>query len=119
MKVKVRVNIHGIFSVSSASLVEVQKSDETEEPMETEQANDKEGEVCHQVSFYTEHHTSISTIRASVLTQKTHLVFVTPLQSKMQTDQEEQQGQGEGQKETEEKTPRENEEMEVGCSVFV
>ncbi|XP_041653654.1 heat shock 70 kDa protein 4b [Cheilinus undulatus] len=44
VKVKVRVNIHGIFSVSSASLVEVQKSDETEEPMETEQANDKEGE---------------------------------------------------------------------------
>uniref|UniRef100_A0A8C4DQW9 Heat shock protein 4b n=1 Tax=Dicentrarchus labrax TaxID=13489 RepID=A0A8C4DQW9_DICLA len=45
VKVKVRVNIHGIFSVSSASLVEVQKSDETEEPMETEQANEKEGEV--------------------------------------------------------------------------
>uniref|UniRef100_A0A4W6E4M5 Heat shock protein 4b n=1 Tax=Lates calcarifer TaxID=8187 RepID=A0A4W6E4M5_LATCA len=45
VKVKVRVNIHGIFSVSSASLVEVQKSDESEEPMETEQANDKEGEV--------------------------------------------------------------------------
>ncbi|KAM4621949.1 heat shock 70 kDa protein 4b [Polymixia lowei] len=44
VKVKVRVNIHGIFSVSSASLVEVQKSDETEEPMETEQTNDKEGE---------------------------------------------------------------------------
>lgn len=45
VKVKVRVNIHGIFSVSSASLVEVQKSDETEEPMETEQANEKDGEV--------------------------------------------------------------------------
>uniref|UniRef100_A0A8C3ATC1 Heat shock protein 4b n=1 Tax=Cyclopterus lumpus TaxID=8103 RepID=A0A8C3ATC1_CYCLU len=45
VKVKVRVNIHGIFSVSSASLVEVQKSDETEEPMETEQANDKDGET--------------------------------------------------------------------------
>lgn len=44
VKVKVRVNIHGIFSVSGASLVEVQKSDETEEPMETEQANDKDGE---------------------------------------------------------------------------
>lgn len=45
VKVKVRVNIHGIFSVSSASLVEVQKSDETEEPMETEQANENDGEV--------------------------------------------------------------------------
>uniref|UniRef100_A0A8C9X9S4 Heat shock protein 4b n=1 Tax=Sander lucioperca TaxID=283035 RepID=A0A8C9X9S4_SANLU len=45
VKVKVRVNIHGIFSVSSASLVEVQKSDETEEPMETEQDNGKEEEV--------------------------------------------------------------------------
>ncbi|KAK2849271.1 hypothetical protein Q5P01_009105 [Channa striata] len=45
VKVKVRVNIHGIFSVSSASLVEVQKSDETEEPMETEQSNEKDGET--------------------------------------------------------------------------
>ncbi|XP_056142329.1 heat shock 70 kDa protein 4b [Lampris incognitus] len=44
IKVKVRVNIHGIFSVSSASLVEVLKSDETEEPMETEQTNEKDGE---------------------------------------------------------------------------
>uniref|UniRef100_A0A8C9S7H5 Heat shock protein family A (Hsp70) member 4 n=1 Tax=Scleropages formosus TaxID=113540 RepID=A0A8C9S7H5_SCLFO len=38
VKVKVRVNIHGIFSVSSASLVEVHKSEEDEEPMETESA---------------------------------------------------------------------------------
>lgn len=45
VKVKVRVNIHGIFSVSSASLVEVQKSDETEEPMETEQGAEKYEEV--------------------------------------------------------------------------
>uniref|UniRef100_A0A8C9VN57 Heat shock protein 4b n=1 Tax=Scleropages formosus TaxID=113540 RepID=A0A8C9VN57_SCLFO len=45
VKVKVRVNIHGIFSVSSASLVEVQKSAEGEEPMETEQGV-KEEEVC-------------------------------------------------------------------------
>ncbi|XP_068596933.1 heat shock 70 kDa protein 4b [Brachionichthys hirsutus] len=45
VKVKVRVNIHGIFSVSSASLVEIQKSDGNEEPMEAEQANDKDGEV--------------------------------------------------------------------------
>ncbi|XP_001366416.1 heat shock 70 kDa protein 4 [Monodelphis domestica] len=37
VKVKVRVNVHGIFSVSSASLVEVHKSDESEEPMETDQ----------------------------------------------------------------------------------
>ncbi|KAL9836307.1 heat shock 70 kDa protein 4 isoform 1-T1 [Geothlypis trichas] len=37
VKVKVRINIHGIFSVSSASLVEVHKSDENEEPMETDQ----------------------------------------------------------------------------------
>ncbi|XP_029297900.1 heat shock 70 kDa protein 4b [Cottoperca gobio] len=77
VKVKVRVNIHGIFSVASASLVEVQKCDETEEPMETEQVNEKDGE------------------------------------NKMQTDQDEQQGQGEGPKEAEEKTPRENEEMEI------
>ncbi|MCI4381593.1 hypothetical protein PGIGA_G00253800 [Pangasianodon gigas] len=37
VKVKVRMNIHGIFSVSSASLVEVLKSEESEEPMDTEQ----------------------------------------------------------------------------------
>ncbi|CAF99070.1 unnamed protein product [Tetraodon nigroviridis] len=73
VKVKVRVNIHGIFSVSSASLVEVQKSDETEEPMETEQANEKDEQdvlVC---------------------------------QNKMQTDQDEQQNQGDSPKEPEEK----------------
>lgn len=52
VKVKVRVNIHGIFSVSSASLVEVQKADETEEPMETEQANEKDEQVRpHEPSF--------------------------------------------------------------------
>uniref|UniRef100_A0AAR2KWS8 Heat shock protein 4b n=1 Tax=Pygocentrus nattereri TaxID=42514 RepID=A0AAR2KWS8_PYGNA len=39
VKVKVRINIHGIFSVSSASLVEMQKSEEGEEPMDTEQTN--------------------------------------------------------------------------------
>ncbi|XP_073402350.1 heat shock 70 kDa protein 4 isoform X1 [Dendrobates tinctorius] len=38
VKVKVRVNVHGIFSVSSASLVEVHKTDDSEEPMDTEQA---------------------------------------------------------------------------------
>lgn len=36
VKVKVRVNVHGVFSVSSASLVEVIKPTEGEEPMETE-----------------------------------------------------------------------------------
>uniref|UniRef100_A0A452R9R5 Heat shock protein family A (Hsp70) member 4 n=1 Tax=Ursus americanus TaxID=9643 RepID=A0A452R9R5_URSAM len=43
VKVKVRVNVHGIFSVSSASLVEVLKFEENEEPMETDQ-NAKEEE---------------------------------------------------------------------------
>lgn len=60
MKVKVRVNIHGIFSVSSASLVEVQKSDEAEEPMETEQSSEKDGEVL-QVLFITERPISMCT----------------------------------------------------------
>lgn len=45
VKVKVRVNIHGLFSVSGASLVEVVKTAEGEEPMETDQAV-KEEEVC-------------------------------------------------------------------------
>uniref|UniRef100_A0A673ZE84 Heat shock protein 4a n=1 Tax=Salmo trutta TaxID=8032 RepID=A0A673ZE84_SALTR len=38
VKVKVRVNVHGVFSVSSASLVEVLKPTEGEEPMETDLA---------------------------------------------------------------------------------
>lgn len=45
VKVKVRVNVHGVFSVSSASLVEVLKTGEGEEPMETDQTG-KEEEVC-------------------------------------------------------------------------
>lgn len=45
VKVKVRINVHGVFSVSSASLVEVLKPAEGEEPMETEPAA-KEEEVC-------------------------------------------------------------------------
>uniref|UniRef100_A0A8C1KJV8 Heat shock protein 4b n=1 Tax=Cyprinus carpio TaxID=7962 RepID=A0A8C1KJV8_CYPCA len=44
VKVKVRVNVHGIFSVSSASLVEVQKSEEEEESMDTEQSTEKDNE---------------------------------------------------------------------------
>lgn len=50
VKVKVRVNIHGIFSVSSASLVEVHKSDENEEPMETDQ-HAKEEEVMDDIAL--------------------------------------------------------------------
>uniref|UniRef100_A0A3Q0RTA7 Heat shock protein 4a n=1 Tax=Amphilophus citrinellus TaxID=61819 RepID=A0A3Q0RTA7_AMPCI len=45
VKVKVRVNVHGVFSVSSASMVEVVKTAEGEEPMETDQIV-KEEEVC-------------------------------------------------------------------------
>lgn len=55
VKVKVRMNIHGIFSVSSASLVEVLKNEETEEPMDTEQTTspttEKEEEVLHFFTF--------------------------------------------------------------------
>ncbi|KAE8614561.1 hypothetical protein XENTR_v10008216 [Xenopus tropicalis] len=42
VKVKVRVNIHGIFSVSSASLVEIHKTEDGEEPMETDQVTKEE-----------------------------------------------------------------------------
>lgn len=45
VKVKVRVNVHGVFSVSNASLVEIIKETEGEEPMETDQTT-KEEEVC-------------------------------------------------------------------------
>lgn len=44
VKVKVRVNVHGVFSVSSASLVEIVKMAEGEEPMETDTPS-KEDEV--------------------------------------------------------------------------
>uniref|UniRef100_A0A8C7ITA7 Heat shock protein 4b n=1 Tax=Oncorhynchus kisutch TaxID=8019 RepID=A0A8C7ITA7_ONCKI len=72
VKVKVRVNIHGIFSVSSASLVEVQKTEEGEEPMDTEQQATPEKEEEKEVV------------------------------GNMQTDQDETKAQGDGQKETEE-----------------
>ncbi|KAM4748038.1 heat shock 70 kDa protein 4 [Rhinophrynus dorsalis] len=42
VKVKVRVNVHGIFSVSSAALVEIHKTEDGEEPMETDQATKEE-----------------------------------------------------------------------------
>ncbi|XP_029375286.1 heat shock 70 kDa protein 4a isoform X4 [Echeneis naucrates] len=48
VKVKVRVNVHGVFSISSASLVEVIKTAEGEEPMETDQTA-KEEEVCNKM----------------------------------------------------------------------
>lgn len=50
VKVKVRVNVHGVFSVSSAALVEVIKDAEGEEPMETDQTV-KEEEVCICVGY--------------------------------------------------------------------
>uniref|UniRef100_A0A665WDS8 Heat shock 70 kDa protein 4-like n=1 Tax=Echeneis naucrates TaxID=173247 RepID=A0A665WDS8_ECHNA len=93
VKVKVRVNIHGIFSVSSASLVEVQKSDETEEPMETEQATAKDGEV-------------LQTNKCLHSVDNEHQITIFASLP----------GQGDGQQETEEKVPRENEEMEEGKS---
>ncbi|XP_056302021.1 heat shock 70 kDa protein 4a [Danio aesculapii] len=46
VKVKVRVNVHGVFSVSSASLVELLKPGEGEEPMETDTpAKDEENKM--------------------------------------------------------------------------
>lgn len=52
VKVKVRVNVHGIFSVSSASLVEVHKTDESEEPMETDQTAKEEEVFLHILFFF-------------------------------------------------------------------
>lgn len=47
VKVKVRVNVHGVFSVSSASSVETVKTSEGEEPMEMEQtAKEEEVSEC-------------------------------------------------------------------------
>lgn len=51
MKVKVRVNIHGIFSVASASVIEKQnvEGDPSDAPMETEASfknESKDDVVC-------------------------------------------------------------------------
>lgn len=51
MKVKVRVNIHGIFSVASASVIEKQNidGDHSDAPMETETSfknESKDDVVC-------------------------------------------------------------------------
>ncbi|XP_064829214.1 heat shock 70 kDa protein 4-like isoform X3 [Oncorhynchus masou masou] len=83
VKVKVRVNIHGIFSVSSASLVEVQKTEEGEEPMDTEQqaTPEKEEEVIGNMQT--------------------------------DQDETKAQGDGQKETEEEEKTPPENVEMET------
>lgn len=54
VKVKVRVNVHGVFSVASASLIEIVKPAEGEEPMETDQTA-KEEEVCVQKGLCPEH----------------------------------------------------------------
>uniref|UniRef100_A0A8C2WRJ9 Heat shock protein 4a n=1 Tax=Cyclopterus lumpus TaxID=8103 RepID=A0A8C2WRJ9_CYCLU len=47
VKVKVRVNVHGMFSVSSASLIEVMKVAEGEEPIETDQPVKEEENKMH------------------------------------------------------------------------
>lgn len=47
VKVKVRVNVHGMFSVSSASLIEVLKIAEGEEPIETDQPVKEEENKMH------------------------------------------------------------------------
>ncbi|XP_068456115.1 heat shock 70 kDa protein 4a [Clinocottus analis] len=47
VKVKVRVNVHGMFSVSSASLIEVLKIAEGEEPIETDQPVKDEENKMH------------------------------------------------------------------------
>uniref|UniRef100_A0A8C0VE90 Heat shock 70 kDa protein 4 n=1 Tax=Cyanistes caeruleus TaxID=156563 RepID=A0A8C0VE90_CYACU len=93
VKVKVRVNIHGIFSVSSASLVEVHKSDENEEPMETDQ-HAKEEEVTD------------SLLPAA---QNPHGAQLG--RSQMQVDEEQQKA--EEQQQTQPENKAESEEMEV------
>ncbi|XP_075958747.1 heat shock 70 kDa protein 4a [Anarhichas minor] len=47
VKVKVRVNVHGMFSVSSASLIEVMKTAEGEEAIETDQPAKEEENKMH------------------------------------------------------------------------
>ncbi|XP_054481227.1 heat shock 70 kDa protein 4a [Anoplopoma fimbria] len=47
VKVKVRVNVHGMFSVSGASLIEVMKTADGEEPIETDQPSKEEENKMH------------------------------------------------------------------------
>uniref|UniRef100_A0A672GFK0 Heat shock 70 kDa protein 4-like n=1 Tax=Salarias fasciatus TaxID=181472 RepID=A0A672GFK0_SALFA len=67
VKVKVRVNIHGVFSVSSASLVEVIKSSEEEEPMETDQtAKEEVSSESKQAGFHSQPHTIAQASKKSI-----------------------------------------------------
>lgn len=56
VKVKVRVNVHGIFSVSSASLIEKQKGEMEDVQMEMEptvQNESRQEEQVENMSFFT------------------------------------------------------------------
>lgn len=58
MKVKVRVNIHGLFSVANASIIEKQhiEGDHNDTPMDTESSSKNQGRddelVCELVNIY-------------------------------------------------------------------
>lgn len=59
VKVKVRVNIHGLFSVANASIIEKQhiEGDHNDTPMDTESSSKNQGRddelVCELVNIYT------------------------------------------------------------------
>lgn len=52
MKVKVRINVHGIFSVSSASLIEKQKGESEDMQIDSEPMVQNEGRAEEQVRRY-------------------------------------------------------------------
>lgn len=52
VKVKVRINVHGIFSVSSASLIEKQKGEGEDMQIDSEPLVQNEGRVEDQVRLY-------------------------------------------------------------------
>lgn len=56
VKVKVRVNVHGIFSVSSASMIEKQKGEVEEVLMETDPTGQIDGRSEDQVGKYNTFH---------------------------------------------------------------
>lgn len=59
VKVKVRVNIHGLFGVANASIIEKQniEGDHNDTPMDTESSSKNQGRddelVCKPVNIYT------------------------------------------------------------------
>uniref|UniRef100_A0A3Q3FM74 Heat shock protein 4a n=1 Tax=Kryptolebias marmoratus TaxID=37003 RepID=A0A3Q3FM74_KRYMA len=86
VKVKVRVNVHGVFSVSSASLVELVKAAEGEEPMETDQVV-KEEEMSTEDAKEKKNDQPPQAKKAKVKTKTVDLPIESKLQWQLSSDE--------------------------------